>query len=651
LVELAIRRQQALRVRGSAHSIPAAIYSDARQAGHSLAIDVMLDRFAQVSFAGELVTVEAGCHLGADPRAPTGSATWERSLLCQLERRGLALPDLGGVTHQTIAGFLMTGSSGGTTQHALEDSVVALRLIDGRGLVHELVRDRDEHFDAALCSMGLLGVLSTVTLRCVPRYDVIGREDITTEAGSAYELCGTGPNGLAAFLERTEYARLMWWPQRRVERVVTWQARRMEDADYDATTGPRGALRRKRYSALGEGLPPRLVGPASQVAQWVGGKFYDAVEGIGYADRGVDESAPRYTRHVLPAVLGAFVPLDRGTPQRFWDSWFDGLAMDNDMSETSLPTTFTELWIPLDRTAEALRTLREHFRARGHDATGNFIFEIYAARATRGWLHPGHERDSLRIDVFWFERSRGDRTRFFEQFWDLFAAFDYRLHWGKHLPNDDLRGAHYLRARYPRWDDFLALREQLDPHGLFLNTHFRAALGITQPVIAPLRAVGLFVDHIAHAPAYRPAPLPVAPVSLPARLQRFYEELAVGREVLLDQLGDLFTDDIEFIDPFRHTRGLAELRVLFERMFHQYRHIRFDTFVMTGTEAAFTLTYRMGMRMLVGPEFVTQMASVVVARDGKVSKLTDYYDLGSALASPVAPLVSLYQRTMRRLFL
>ncbi|MEY4578068.1 MAG: hypothetical protein RL701_2771, partial [Pseudomonadota bacterium] len=195
LVELALQRQQSLRVRGSAHSIAAAIATDARLTGYALAIDVMLDRYTQISFDGGLVTVEAGCHLGADPRDPTGSATWERSLLAALDKRGLALPDLGGVSHQTIAGFLMTGSSGGTTQHAIEDSVIALRLIDGCGQVHELVRDRDEHFDAALCSMGLLGVLSTVTLRCVPRYDVIGREDITTEAGCAYELCASGPNG------------------------------------------------------------------------------------------------------------------------------------------------------------------------------------------------------------------------------------------------------------------------------------------------------------------------------------------------------------------------------------------------------------------------------------------------------------------------
>jgi FAD/FMN-containing dehydrogenase/ketosteroid isomerase-like protein len=656
LVMLASRRRQPLRVRGSAHSIPGAIYTDARRAGRSLGIDVMLDRYTRIEIdeAHARVTVEAGCHLGADPRDPTRSATWERSLLAALDARGLALPDLGGVAHQTVSGYLMTGSSGGTTTHSIEQSVLALRLIDGHGRVHDLVRDRDELFDAALCSMGLLGVISTITLQCVPRYDIVGREDITTEDGCAFELCGGGTTGLADFLRRAEYARLMWWPQQHVERVVTWQARRMRDEDYVEATGPRSAFRPKAYSALGEGLSETFAEPASQAAQWVGGKFYDAIDRLGYAAPDAGRQAPFYTRYVLPTVLDAFVPLDGPKPQRFWDTWFHGLPMDDGMSEASLPTTFTEIWIPLDRAAEAMRALRDHFRAGGLDATGNYIFEIYAARATRGWLHPAYERDSLRIDVFWFERSRESATRFFEQFWDLLAPFDYRLHWGKHLPADRERGAAYLRTRYPRWDDFLSVRAALDPEGLFLNEHFREALGIEQPVVSPRDVTAarapLFVDHVEKAHAYRPASND-ARATLPARMQRLYEDLARDRCAALDRLGEVFADDVEFIDPFRHTHGLEGFRALFERMFRQYAHVSFESFTATGEENAFTLTYDMRMRMRVGPEFVTRMASVVVARDGKVSKLVDYYDFPSALVSPFPPAMKLYRRVTRALFL
>lgn len=37
--------------------------------------------------------------------------------------------------------------------------------------------------------------------------------------------------------------------------------------------------------------------------------------------------------------------------------------------------------------------------------------------------------------------------------------------------------AHELRPLYPRWDDFQAVRRQLDPNGLFLNSYLRRLLG------------------------------------------------------------------------------------------------------------------------------------------------------------------------------
>ena len=204
----------------------------------------MLDRYIGVTFddARMRVTVQAGCHLGHDPRDPTRTSTWDNSLLAQLENRGWALPDLGGVSHQTVSGFLMTGSCGGTVMHAFEDAVVGWRIVDGTGTVHAFERDgNDPRFYAVGCSLGLLGIVSTVTLQCIPRYDIVGREDITAESDTAYELFGDGERGLEGFFRRTEYARLMWWPQEGVRRVVTWQARRMREHDYNEQSGPRGS--------------------------------------------------------------------------------------------------------------------------------------------------------------------------------------------------------------------------------------------------------------------------------------------------------------------------------------------------------------------------------------------------------------------------
>jgi len=486
LVRLARRERVQLRVRGAAHSVAGAIYTDGAARGRPdrRHVDVMLDRYTAVTFedAPGRVTVQAGCHLGVDPRDPTRTSRWEGSLCAQLEARGWALPDLGGVSHQTVAGFLATGSAGGSVRHAISDAVIAWRVIDGTGHAREYARDRDADFDAFGCSLGLLGVISTVTLQCVARYDILGREDLTEEGACAYALFGDGEAGIEGFLRRAEYARLMWWPQDGVRRVVTWQARRMTAADYDARTGPHGSLRPKRYSALGDAVTDERWRPAANLAsQAAAGLMYEAIARAGrrftHGSLARRLARPPLTGAVLPALLRRFVPL--APPQHFWDSWCHGLPMDDQISDALLPTEFTEVWLPLERAGEALRALRAHYDRHGYDATGAFICELYAARRTRGWMHPGYARDSLRVDLFWFARNPGDPTRgWFVQFWELLRPFGYRLHWGKHLPADPALGREHLRRHTPRWDDFLALRAALDPDGIFATRYWREALGI-----------------------------------------------------------------------------------------------------------------------------------------------------------------------------
>lgn len=138
---------------------------------------------------------------------------------------------------------------------------------------------------------------------------------------------------------------------------------------------------------------------------------------------------------------------------------------------------------------------------------------------------------------------------------------------------------------------------------------------------------------------------------LPLRLQQYYESFSSERERALAHLGELFTDDIHFRDPFRETYGLNDFRRLFERMFKQYRTVRFTDFRLDGDERAFTLTYDMHLRMAIGPDFVTPMASVCRVREGKVNDLLDFYDFPSSLASPFPLLGATYRKIVNTFFL
>jgi L-gulonolactone oxidase len=62
---------------------------------------------------------------------------------------------------------------------------------------------------------------------------------------------------------------------------------------------------------------------------------------------------------------------------------------------------------------------------------------------------------------------------FFRDVEDILRAYDARPHWGKihHRHADELRGL------YPRFSDFLAMRERLDPNRVFENAYTKQVFG------------------------------------------------------------------------------------------------------------------------------------------------------------------------------
>jgi FAD/FMN-containing dehydrogenase len=349
-----------VRVRGAAHSVPGAIHSDAWLRGDKRgAVELVLEHLRTVELDPVTfeVTVGAGVRFGYDPLDVHARDPEEDGLLPFLERHGRALVNLGGITHQTVVGFLATGSAGGSARHDLHADVVALRLVDAKGEVHEF-RHGDEGFDATLVHLGLLGVVTSVTLRTHPRFDLVGSERVLPETGGEVDLLAEGPTGLAAFLASTPYARVLWWPQRGVEKIVVWAARPATAED------PPGPAWRPMPPVFGSTLPMQAAAGASLFAL---GNWRDLV-GPAVARRVATALAP-----VRPVVYGAFLGPAART---FRGSWHTTLPLDREMSDTLVPTTFTELWIPLAHAAEALRRLRAWFDTGGDAAAGRFAIEL-----------------------------------------------------------------------------------------------------------------------------------------------------------------------------------------------------------------------------------------------------------------------------------
>ncbi len=81
-------------------------------------------------------------------------------------------------------------------------------------------------------------------------------------------------------------------------------------------------------------------------------------------------------------------------------------------------------------------------------------------------------RDTCAISVHQFYEL--DHSNFFAQVEPIFWKYEGRPHWGK------LHGLNHrqLSKLYPRWKDFLEVRQSLDPTGKFLNGHLESILGV-----------------------------------------------------------------------------------------------------------------------------------------------------------------------------
>jgi L-gulonolactone oxidase len=89
-----------------------------------------------------------------------------------LEQRGLGMENLGDYDAQTLAGAIATATHGtGERLANISAQVAALRLVTASGEVVTCSADGDaDLFRAARIGIGALGVVSRVTLRCVPLY-------------------------------------------------------------------------------------------------------------------------------------------------------------------------------------------------------------------------------------------------------------------------------------------------------------------------------------------------------------------------------------------------------------------------------------------------------------------------------------------------
>lgn len=358
----------------------------------------------------------------ARQRVTIGAGTNLYRLPALLAPHGLAMENLGDIDRQTIAGATSTGTHGtGGAFRGLAAQLVAVTLVtaDG-GILRVSESENAELLPAVRLGLGALGILVEVTVQCVPAFAMHALE--------SPEPLAEVLDGFEARVDAADHFEFYWFPH--TETVLTKTNTRMHA---DTPLAPLGPVR-----------------------TW----FDDAFMANGVF------AATCATGAVVSAVVPA---INRLATKLIGNREFTEPSASVFTTQRSVRFRELEYALPREAIPDAVRAIRSLIDSRGWRIS--FPIEVRAAAADDLWLSTAYQRTSGYIAVhrYW----REDHLEYFHAVEELLHGFEGRPHWGKIHFQD----AASLAERYPRFGDFLAVRNRLDPDRVFANPYLERVLG------------------------------------------------------------------------------------------------------------------------------------------------------------------------------
>ncbi|MFI2205826.1 D-arabinono-1,4-lactone oxidase [Streptomyces sp. NPDC020192] len=343
-----------------------------------------------------------------------------KRLNAALAREGLSLTNMGDIMEQTVSGATSTGTHGtGRESASIAAQITGLELVTADGSVLSCSeKENPDVFAAARIGLGALGIVTAITFAVEPLFLLTAREE-----PMPFERVLDEFDQLWAENEHFEF---YWFPH----------------------TGNTNTKRNNRSAG-----PEQPVG---QLAGWFEDEFLS--NGVFQVAQWVGRAVPR-TVPVIAQVSSKALSARTYTdiPYKVFTSprRVRFVEMEYAVPRAALVETLSELKAMVDRSG--LRV--------------SFPVEVRTAPADDITLSTASGRDSAYIAVHMF---RGTPYQaYFTAAERIFTAHEGRPHWGKVHTRD----AEYFTRVYPRFGEFTALRDRLDPDRLFQNDYVRRVLG------------------------------------------------------------------------------------------------------------------------------------------------------------------------------
>ncbi|MBX7554886.1 FAD-binding protein [Streptomyces sp. tea 10] len=344
-----------------------------------------------------------------------------KRLNAALAREGLSLTNMGDIMEQTVSGATSTGTHGtGRESASIAAQIKGLELVTADGSVLACSeKENPDVFAAARTGLGALGVVTAITFAVEPLFLLTAREE-----PMPFERVLAEFDQLWAENEHFEF---YWFPH----------------------TGNTNTKRNNRSAG-----PEQPVG---QLAGWFEDEFLS--NGVFQAAQRVGRAVPR----TIPAIA-------RISSKALSARTYTDIPYKVFTSPRRVRFVEMEYAVPRAALAQTLRELKDMVDRSGLRIS--FPVEVRTAPADDITLSTASGRDSAYIAVHMFRGA--PYQAYFTAAERIFTAYEGRPHWGKVHTRD----AEYFARVYPRFGEFTALRDRLDPDRLFQNDYLRRVLGV-----------------------------------------------------------------------------------------------------------------------------------------------------------------------------
>jgi len=342
------------------------------------------------------------------------------TLLEIIESKGWCLPCLPDINTITVGGAFATGTHG-TSGHLLAEYVINCRLVTASGEVLEIDED-DDLIHPLRVSFGSLGVISTLTFKCQDIYTLHVKEAPVADSKWLPKIKDD--------LKKHDFLRILWLPHTGYGYVIKGD-KIPADKKIKEKLGPSFLKHRRTVSKILYKHTHRFPWFTSIANKIISTLFFKS------------------KKEHKGSLYQATVTKSRGST-----------------------IELAEWTIGIDDFPKVFHELKEVINSWKNNAFIHIPMDVRFVYEDKSWLSYAYGKEVVTMGCVSRNAPEADSYEAFKVVEDIFLKHGGRPHWAKRFAAKDKE----MQKLYPKWDDFKALRKEMDPTNKFLNPYLRQLL-------------------------------------------------------------------------------------------------------------------------------------------------------------------------------